>query len=129
MIGIFELSGHGPPLAISNLAVTPPVPGRGTSAAYFTLTNTGNLPIAISRVVSPQYENVEMHETRLENDIARMRRLESLRLEPGTSVTFERGGKHLMLMNPTGTADNVTLDFYSGADLLLSVNTIVGETD
>lgn len=118
---------HGPPLAISNLTITPPVPGRGTSAAYFTLTNAGNAAVTVTRVASRQYDRVEMHETTLEDDIARMRQLEQLRLEPGASVTFERGGKHLMLMNPVGSAETVTLDFYSDADLLLSVSTTIGD--
>lgn len=120
---------HGPPLAISDLAVTAPVPGRGTSAAYFTLTNSGQDAITITRVASQQFGRVEMHETMLENDIARMRRLESLSLEPGQRETFKRGGKHLMLMEPVGNLSRITLDFYGGADLLLSVSTDIGEVD
>jgi len=38
------------------------------------------------------------------------------------TVIFERGGKHLMLMQPVGEPRTITLNFYSGDVLLLSVS-------
>jgi len=38
-------------------------------------------------------------------------------------VVFDRGGKDLMLLQPVGTPETVTLNFYSDEVLLLSINT------
>lgn len=110
------------PLVASNVVVTPPLPGAMMSAGYFTLENKSNADIAITSVASPQFGSVEMHETIVENDIARMRQLEALLIPSGMSVKFERGGKHLMLMQPSTSIDIVSLNFYSDERLLLSVS-------
>jgi copper(I)-binding protein len=65
---------------------------------------------------------VQIHETIIEDGIARMRPLPQLDVPPGGNVKLERGGKHLMLMRPTGQSDAVSLQFYDGETLLLSVN-------
>lgn len=116
----------GPPLAIDELAVTPPLPGSGMSAAYFRLTNTGREPLVIDRVRSPDYGTVEMHETRIVDGVSRMRRLDRLPLAPGETVVFERGGRHLMMQAPTGEPGRITLEFWAGDDLLLTVSAPVG---
>jgi copper(I)-binding protein len=64
-----------------------------------------------------------MHETVIEDGIARMREIPVLEIAAGETVVFERGGKHLMLMQPVGTPGTVTLNFYSDDVLLLSVST------
>ena len=50
-----------------------------------------------------------------------MRPLDALEIPPQGSVRLERGGKHLMLMDPVGTPDPVTLEFHAGDDLVLRV--------
>ena len=61
----------------------------------------------------------------LEDGVARMRKLPELVIDDGETVTFERGGKHLMLMRPVDTPDAVTLSLYSGETLVVSVETPV----
>jgi copper(I)-binding protein len=51
-----------------------------------------------------------------------MRAIPVLEIEDGGTVIFEPGGKHLMLMQPVGTPDTITLNFYSDEVLLLSVS-------
>ena len=63
-----------------------------------------------------------MHETTVEDGIARMREIAALDIADNEVVTFERGGKHLMLMRPAGEAQTVTLNFYSEDLLLVSVS-------
>ena len=46
-----------------------------------------------------------------------------LEIADGETATFERGGKHLMLMRPVDEPDAVTLNFYSDDTLLLTVDT------
>ena len=111
-----------PPLVASDVVVTRPMPGMKMSAAYLSLTNNSGEAIRISRVASPQYESVQLHETRLEDGVARMRAIPVLEIATGETVTLERGGKHLMLMRPTGSSDTVSLQFLDGDDLLLTVD-------
>ena len=50
-----------------------------------------------------------------------MRAVPELSIPAGETLVLQRGGKHLMLMRPTGTADAVTLEFYSDDALILTV--------
>ncbi len=104
------------------------MPGMRMSAGYFTLTNNTNRPIRITHVSSPQYGAVEMHETVIENDVARMREIPFIEIPARGSMTFERGGKHLMLMRPLEDGDEVTLDFH-GDTFLLSVSARRGDSN
>ena len=109
------------PLVISDIVITAPMPGRDMSAGYLSLTNNTDKAINISRVVSPQFEAVEIHESLLDDGVAKMRRIPKLSIPPNSTVSLERGGKHLMLMRPTGSNEVVKLNFYSGASMLLDV--------
>jgi len=111
------------PLTASDVIVTQAVPGMPMSAGYFKLTNNSGQIISISHVTSPQFASVQMHETVIEDEVARMAPLKILNLQPGETVDFERGGKHLMLMKPADDIDSVTLQFFAGDSLVLSVNT------
>ena len=90
------------------------------------LRNTSTQAIEITRVSSPQYESVQLHETTIVNDVARMRALPTLAIPAGKAVVLERGGKHLMLMRPIGDASTVSLQFLDNDSLLLTVNAELG---
>ena len=111
------------PLTASDVVVTRSVPGMPMSAGYFKLTNNSGQAISISHVTSPQFASVQMHETIIKDEVVRMAPLETLILQHGETVSFEPGGKHLMLMQPANDIDSVTLEFFAGESLLLSVNT------
>lgn len=110
------------PLAAGDVVVSRPIPGTGVAAAYLTLSNNTAQPIAITRVESPDFESVEMHESVLEQGIARMYPIGELTILSHTTVAFERGGRHLMLMRPIGDPDLVTLEFFAGKALVLTVS-------
>lgn len=111
------------PLVASDVNVTSPLSGARMSAGYLTIHNNSRETIALTAVTSPQYGRIEIHETIIENDIARMRPLEGLTIPAGQSVTLEPGGKHLMLMQPQDSFQAVTLNFYAGEQLMLTINT------
>lgn len=115
-------SQPGAALIATDVVVTRPVTAMGMSAAYLSLTNTTPETIRISRVASTQYGSVQIHETTVENGVARMRALAALEIPGGGSVTLERGGKHLMLMRPTGEFDSVTLQFFDDENLVLTID-------
>ena len=114
-------SAPQPPLVASDVEVTKPMPGRHMSAGFLVLTNNTGEAIHITRVTSPQFESVEIHETTIEDGISRMREIEKLLVPANDSVTLERGGKHLMLMQARDVQDSVTLHFMSGDAPALSV--------
>ena len=111
-----------PPLVASDVEITRPVPGRSMSADFLVLRNNTDEDIRITRITSPQFGAVEIHETRIEDGIARMREMDALVIPAHGSVALERGGKHLMLMQPVGEPRTITLNFYSGDVLVLSVS-------
>ncbi len=118
-------SGSHPPLVASNVVVTKPMPGTQVSAGYLALTNMSRQAITITRVSSPDFESTELHESILDNGIARMVAHGDLTILPQQTVLLEPGGLHLMLMRPVAAIESVTLLFYAGEALLLSVNTSV----
>ncbi len=109
------------PLVATDVDISRPIPGMQMTAAYFTLTNNTTQPIKITRVTSPEFESVEMHESVLEDGMTRMYALGDLTILAGAIVNFEPGGKHLMLMRPITDVDTVTLEFYAGKAIVLTV--------
>ena len=109
------------PLVATDVIVYQSVPGSIMRAGYLTLTNNTDATITIDQVTSPDFGSVEMHETILEDGIAKMRAMPSLSIPANESAHFERGGKHLMLMQADENIETVTLQFHSGTALLLSV--------
>lgn len=97
------------------------MPGMSMSAGYMHLENNSGELIRITRVSSPNFGAVEIHETTVEDDIARMRRVDKLEIAPGGDVRLQRGGKHLMLIDPTGSSSEVTLNLYSDERLVLAI--------
>ena len=118
-----------PPLVASAVRVVEPRPGTTTGAAYLTLSNPGGAPVTVTAVTSPQYDAVHLHESVAEDGVARMRPLPSLLIAPGASERLEPGGKHLMLLGRRDDAVPVTLQFWSGATLLLAVEANAGIDD
>jgi len=112
----------GPPLVASDIEITRPMAGMDMSAGYLTLKNNTGTAIVVTQVQSPQFARVEIHETTIEDGISKMRALDSLTVPANGSARLERGGKHLMLMQPVGEPRTITLNFYSGDVLLLSVS-------
>ena len=110
------------PLVATDMAIAKPLPGMQMTAAYLTLTNNTTQTITITHVASPNFESVEMHESVLEDGMARMYALGDVTILAGASVHFEPGGKHLMLLRPKGTSDSVVLEFYANEAVVLTVN-------
>jgi copper(I)-binding protein len=110
------------PLVATNIEIIEPMPGKTMSAGYLTLTNNTDVAIAISSIASPQFESVQFHESLVEDGVAKMRQIPELLIPADATLSLERGGKHLMLMRPTGAAQQITLNFYSGDTILLGIH-------
>ena len=98
------------------------MPGSTTSVAYFTIENQSDAAITVTRIASPQYDDVQMHETIIDDGISRMRPVKSFQVEAASSVEFIPGGKHVMLMKPTSNVSvgtPVTLEIHYDTGLLI----------
>ncbi|AXK72002.1 copper chaperone PCu(A)C [Lysobacter sp. TY2-98] len=79
--------------------MTPMMP---MGAGFFVLENRCKAPVAVTGASSPRFGDVSMHETRIEGGMSRMRPLARVDVAPGANAEFHPGGRHLMLMSPTG---------------------------
>lgn len=93
----------GPVLAEGRLTVMDawirPAPAAMPMAAgYATLSNSGDAPLTVLAVQSDAFRMGALHDTVIENGVARMRKLHRLVIAPGETVELAPGGRHLMLM-------------------------------
>lgn len=75
-------------------------PGTAMMAGYLTLKNDCAKPVAVKGVESMDFGDAMIHETLVENGVSRMRHAGELIVPAKSSITFEPGGRHLMLMRP-----------------------------
>jgi len=102
------------PLSVSEAWVRAMPPGATTTAAYLSIENRSREPREVTSVTSPQFARAELHETRMEDGVARMRAVGVLGIAPGERVTLAPGGVHLMLFDPVhplGPGERVHLRF------------------
>ena len=70
------------------------------SAGYMTIRNLSDQKITISKVSSPHFQEVQWHNTVVRSGIAKMRLITHPTIHPGQVLKLERGGVHLMLLDP-----------------------------
>ncbi|MCK4708091.1 MAG: copper chaperone PCu(A)C [Gammaproteobacteria bacterium] len=75
----------------------PVVPVR---AGYLKINNTSKQDREIIAVQSNAFEQVEMHESKMDDGMMKMIELESIHLPAKSQVELKPGGKHLMLIAP-----------------------------
>lgn len=67
-------------------------------AAYLTLENKGKTADRLISGSSPVAEKVELHTHLNENGVMKMRQVESITVDAGSSVAFKPGSYHVMLI-------------------------------
>mgnify|MGYP002778449970 CR=1 FL=1 len=77
-------------------------PGSTVTAAYVSFHNPQAAADRLLEVSTPLAKRSEVHETRVENGVAKMRRVEALTIAPDQALKMAPGGTHLMLMGLTG---------------------------
>jgi periplasmic copper chaperone A len=88
--------------------------GGRPSAAYVTIKNTG-APDVLTGGSSPVAKKVEIHQSKMENGIMKMNKVEPLALPKGHEVVMKPGGYHVMMMGlkqPLKMGDTVTLTLH-----------------
>jgi len=117
-------------VSIQNPWVRATNPGQNISAGYMTMTSTQD--VTLIRVKSDVTESVEIHSMKMENNVMKMRMLDSLALSLGKPYKLEAGGYHLMLFDlKKSLSDAQTVDFEmtfknnKGAEFTQKVKAIV----
>jgi copper(I)-binding protein len=98
------------------------VPAQKTAAGYLSMQNTGKAADRLVGASTPDAARVEMHITRVENDVAKMREVKAFDIAPGETLKLEPGGAHLMLVSPkrvyqAGERVPLTLRFEKAGEL------------
>jgi copper(I)-binding protein len=104
-------------LTVENARVRALIPGQDKTVAYMSVRNPTSRPATLTAARSDQVRTIEIHSTRMEGGVMRMRRLESVDVPPGEAVHFQPGGHHLMLFGVTSVPTELTiqLEFADGA--------------
>ena len=80
-------------------------PPAANAAAYWTLHNTSDAPIRVVGASSDAAARVELHETKIEGDVASMKSVDVVEVPAGESIVFAPGGLHAMLIGPKPLRD------------------------
>ncbi|HUI31373.1 MAG TPA: copper chaperone PCu(A)C [Candidatus Acidoferrales bacterium] len=76
-----------------------PVAKGMTSAGYFRISNSSDIPDTLYDVKADFAEMAQLHESYRENGLVGMRRVEFVVVPADSSIEFEPGGYHIMLMS------------------------------
>ncbi len=67
------------------------------TSAYFTITNNSSREDFLLSANSSSAKKIEIHRSKVQNDIARMMRVDTIRIPPNKKIKLRPGGYHLML--------------------------------
>jgi periplasmic copper chaperone A len=94
------------------------------AAGYMTLTNTGDLTTKLVKASSPACGSLMLHESMNDGGTAMMVMVKSITIPAHGQARFQKGGYHLMCMQPKmkpGDKISMILTFADGDNLLLLV--------
>lgn len=125
LLALAGCSESGPALSITNLQVVASAPAQKPGVAYMTIRNQGRSNKVLVAVSSPQFARVEMHQTVLNDGVARMRSLATVTVKADSSEDFLPGGRHMMLLEPNkglipGMDISMQFQFESGEMLMVT---------
>ena len=105
-------SAQKDPLVIENAWIRPAPPNASAMAGYFDIHNNSSETITIVDSHSSAFDMTMIHNTKIEDGIAKMVHLDGLSIPPNSKVTLKPLGTHLMLMRPNdplNVGDKVTV--------------------
>ena len=88
------------PLQFQATLIPESPPNASVMAAYFNVSNQDKQDRAIIEIVSPEFEKVEIHQTIINDGVAKMEQLNQIIIPANDTLKLEPGGIHLMLINP-----------------------------
>ncbi|MCA9885346.1 MAG: copper chaperone PCu(A)C [Anaerolineae bacterium] len=104
--------------------------GGSTTGGYMLITNGGDSDDVLVGVEADFANDIQIHETTVENDMARMVEVGQIDIPAGETATLQPGGYHVMFIDVTrnlmvGDEVEITLNFESGASA--AVTAVVGD--
>jgi copper(I)-binding protein len=98
-------------------------------AGYMTMINTGDTPVTVTAISSPNFAGAEIHRTVVEEGIARMLPVRQLDIPANSQVKLEPGGLHLMLFDPQqplpeGATVTLLIHHSNGSDVTVAAPVI-----
>lgn len=117
-------------IMIMDAAVKPPLKGAVTAAASFKVMNHGAVADRLIGISTDAAEVAELHATKEENGVSRMRMVEALELAPGATVDLAEAKMHVMLTRLTrvlqkGETVHLVLTFEKAG--IVDIDAVVGE--
>lgn len=109
------------PVTVEDARVRALIPGQDKTAAYMTVRNHSSGTMTLTAAHADTVRTMEIHTTRMDDGVMRMRRLESVDIRAGETIRFQPGGRHLMLFGVTSLPAelNVQLEFADGTQLVV----------
>ena len=107
---------NDPLVTITEAWVREVPPGVRMSAAYMTITNATDHEVVLVGASSPEFGKVELHNTVVEEGVAKMIPQPQIAIPAKESVAFKPGGLHIMLLEGqknivAGNKITLVLDF------------------
>lgn len=133
-------AASGPRIQVQNAWARPAMMGMGqghgmshgggsesTSAAYFVIVNGGDQPDALIGAASEVAERVELHETKMEGEVAKMQPVPRVEIPARGQVEFKPRGLHVMLIGlkrelKVGDTFTLTLRFERSGEIPVTVS-------
>lgn len=124
-LSMTSLAAHGE-VVVADAWARATVPHQKAGGAFMTLTSDQDTRLVTAS--SPAAGRTEIHEMKIEDNVMKMKAIDSLPLRAGQAVELKPGGYHLMLMQlpaplEAGTTISVTLEF-EGAGGARSTTTV-----
>ena len=108
----FSLAADTAALRVDAPYLRLPPPGAAATGAFMRIDNAGSSERQLVRADSPAADKVELHTHLNENGVMKMRQVDAVTVEAGSSVAFKPGSYHIMLIglhNPLKAGQRVPL--------------------
>ncbi|WP_221800221.1 copper chaperone PCu(A)C [Oceanobacter mangrovi] len=84
-------------LTVKDAYVRAPIPGKQITAAFMSISNSGQGSDKLVSASAPWAQKIELHTHMHENGTMKMRQVDSIGVNAGTTTTLQPGGLHLMI--------------------------------
>ena len=121
-VSLLATACGAPSVEVSDARVRALLPDQDKTVGYLRISNPTSAPFTLSAASSPDVRAIEMHTTRRDGDVLRMRRLSSVEVPAGGEIVFESGGHHLMLFGVGELGPQVEITLTSSEGQALTVN-------
>ena len=130
----FSTHSYAHHLTVSNARIHEGPPSQKVLAAYLTLNNNSDSVVEVVTLESPLFERIEIHQTIIENDVAKMQQIDALIIEPHSMLELSPGAQHLMMISPTiritaGTTVPVSFTLADGNRFELDIPVVKSHND